>query len=106
MLEEKGQLCEPSIPNSWFEERSGRRSIGSNKGRGVLAMNSGMIAALAAIAGSLVGALGSLVGTLIMQRHQDRRDLLAKRVARREGLYSDFINESVRLLVDALEHNV
>jgi len=69
-------------------------------------MNSGMIAALAAIAGSLVGALGSVVGTWIIQRHQDRRDLLAKRVARREGLYSDFINESVRLLVDALEHNV
>ena len=69
-------------------------------------MNSGMIAALAAIAGSFVGAFGSVVGTWIAQRHQDRRDLLAKRVARREGLYSDFISESARLLVDALEHNL
>jgi hypothetical protein len=69
-------------------------------------MNSGMIAALAAIAGSFVGALGSVVGTWITQRHQDRRDLLAKRVARREGLYSEFISESARLLVDALEHDL
>jgi len=58
MPEEKGQLCEPSIPNSWFEERSGTQSIGSNNGRGVLAMmTSGMIAALAAIAGSKITAL-------------------------------------------------
>jgi hypothetical protein len=69
-------------------------------------MNSGMIAALAAIAGSFVGAFGSVVGTWIAQRHQDRRDLLAKRVARRESLYSDFISESARLLVDGLEHNL
>ena len=69
-------------------------------------MNSEMIAVLAAIAGSFVGAFGSVVGTWIAQRHQDRRDLLAKRVARRESLYSDFISESARLLVDALEHNL
>jgi hypothetical protein len=69
-------------------------------------MNSEMIAVLAAIAGSFVGAFGSVVGTWIAQRHQDRRDLLAKRVARRESLYSDFISESARLLVDGLEHNL
>ncbi len=69
-------------------------------------MNSGMITALAAIAGSMVGALGSAVGTWITQRHQDRRDLLAKKIVWRESLYSDFIAESARLLVDALEHSV
>ncbi len=68
-------------------------------------MNSGMITALAAITGSLVGALGSAVGTWITQRHQDRRDLLGKQIVRREALYSDFIAESARLLVDAMEHN-
>jgi hypothetical protein len=68
-------------------------------------MNSGMITALAAITGSLVGALGSAVGTWITQRHQDRRDLLGKRIVRREALYSDFIAESARLLVDAMGHN-
>jgi len=69
-------------------------------------MNSAMIPALAAIAGSLVGALGSAIGTWITARHQDRRDLLGKQIARREGLYSDFIGESARLLVDAMQHNV
>ena len=69
-------------------------------------MNSVLIPALAAIAGSLVGALGSAAGTWITARHQDRRDLLGKQIARREGLYSDFIGESARLLVDAMQHNV
>ena len=69
-------------------------------------MNSVMITALAAIAGSLVGALGSGIGTWITARHQDRRDLLGKQIARREALYSDFIGESGRLLVDAMQHNV
>jgi len=69
-------------------------------------MNSVLIPTLAAIAGSLVGALGSATGTWITARHQDRRDLLGKQIARREGLYSDFIGESARLLVDAMQHNV
>lgn len=68
-------------------------------------MNSVMIPALAAIAGSLVGALGSATGTWITARHQDRRDLLGKQIARRETLYSDFIGESAQLLVDAMQHN-
>jgi hypothetical protein len=68
-------------------------------------MNSGLIAGLAAISGSIVGAFGSVVGTWITTRHQDLRDLLAKQMVRREALYSDFITESARLLVDALEHN-
>ena len=66
-------------------------------------MNPGFVVALAAIAGSFVGALGSVLGTLITQRHQDRRDVLAKKIIRREGLYSDFIGESARLLVDSLD---
>ena len=69
-------------------------------------MNSSTITALAAISGSFVGALGSGAATWITQRHEDRRDLLGKQIARREELYSDFIGESARLLVDAMEHNV
>jgi hypothetical protein len=68
-------------------------------------MSPGTITALAAIFGSLVGALGSSISTWITQRHQDRRDLLAKQILHREELYSDFISESARLLIDALEHN-
>src|SRR6202049_1772211 len=66
----------------------------------------GAITALAAIFGSLVGALGSSASTWIIQRHQDRRDLLARKIVRRETLYSDFISESARLLVDAAEHSI
>jgi hypothetical protein len=68
-------------------------------------MNAAITAPLAAIAGSLVGALGSSVATWISARHQDRRDMLGKQIVRREALYSDFISESVRLLVDAMQHN-
>jgi hypothetical protein len=64
-----------------------------------------MFTALAAITGSVVGAFGSATGTWITARHQDRRDLLGKQIARREALYSDFIGESARLLVDAMQHN-
>jgi hypothetical protein len=71
-----------------------------------LSMNPGSITALAALFGSVIGALGSSLGTWITQRHQGRRDLLAKTIYHREGLYSDFINESARLIVDALEHDV
>jgi hypothetical protein len=69
-------------------------------------MTPGSITALAALFGSVIGALGSSLGTWITQRHQGRRDLLAKTIYHREGLYSDFIHESARLIVDALEHDV
>jgi hypothetical protein len=64
---------------------------------GDVSMSPGSITALAAIFGSLVGALGSSISTWITQRHQDRRDLLARKVFHREQLYSDFITESARL---------
>ena len=64
-----------------------------------------IIPAVAAIGGSLVGAAGSIVGTWISARHQDRRDFLGRLITRREALYSDFIGESARLLVDAMQRN-
>ena len=87
---------------------SGAPAIAVKASRGQIGsalMNSVMITALAAIGGSLVGALGSAVGTWITASHQDRRDLLGKQIARREALYSDFLGESARLLVDAMQHN-
>jgi hypothetical protein len=67
--------------------------------------NPATISALAAIFGSLTGALASSVSTWITQRHQDQRDLLAKRIFHREQLYSDFISESARALADAMQNN-
>jgi hypothetical protein len=64
------------------------------------------ISALAAIFGSLTGALASSVSTWITKKHQDRRDLLGKRIFYREQLYSDFISESAHALADAIQHNL
>jgi hypothetical protein len=50
--------------------------------------------------------LGSTVNAWIVQRHQDRRELVAKKVFQLERLYAAFINESARLLVDALQHSL
>jgi hypothetical protein len=58
------------------------------------------------IFGSITGALASSVSTWITQRHQDRRDIPAKRIFYRERLYSDFINESAHPLADAIQHNL
>ena len=67
--------------------------------------NPATISALAAIFGSLAGALASSVSTWITQKHQDQRDLVAKRIFHREQLYSDFISESARAFADAMQHN-
>jgi hypothetical protein len=68
--------------------------------------NPATISALAAIFGSLSGALASSVSTWITQKHQGRRDLLAKRVFYREQLYSDFISESAHAMADAIQHDL
>jgi hypothetical protein len=62
------------------------------------------ISALAAIFGSLAGALGSAVSAWIAQKHQGRRDLLTRKIFHREQLYSDFISESAKAIVDAAQH--
>src|SRR5271168_1224867 len=67
--------------------------------------NPATVTALAAILGSLTGALASSVSTWLTQRHQDQRDLIAKRIFHCEQLYSDFISESARALGDAMAHN-
>ncbi|MBZ5647699.1 MAG: hypothetical protein LAN37_10795 [Acidobacteriia bacterium] len=62
------------------------------------------VSALAALCGSIVGALGSSVSAWIAQRHQNQRDLIAKKVFHREQLYSDFISETARAYADAVQH--
>ena len=63
------------------------------------------ISVLAAIFGSITGGLASSVGTWIVQRQQNRRHLVAKRIFYREHLYSDFISESAHALADTVQHN-
>jgi hypothetical protein len=62
------------------------------------------ISAVAALCGSLVGAFGSSVSAWIAQRHQNRRDILTKKIFHREQLYSDFIRETAPAIADAIQH--
>ena len=68
--------------------------------------NPATIPTLSAIGGSIIGALSSTVSAWIIQRHRERRELGAKKIAHLEQLYSDFINESARLQVDAVQHSL
>jgi hypothetical protein len=64
------------------------------------------ILALSALGGSIIGALTSTASAWIAQRHRERQELVTKTLAQREQLYSEFINESARLLVDAMQHSL
>ena len=66
--------------------------------------NSATVSALAAVLGSLAGALGSAISSWVAQTHHDRQELLVKRVSHREQMYSDFISESAKLMVDSAQH--
>lgn len=68
--------------------------------------NPATIPTLSAIGGSIIGAFSSVVSAWILQRHRERRELVATKIAHLEPLYSDFINESARLLVDAIQHSL
>jgi hypothetical protein len=68
--------------------------------------NPATIPTLSAFGGSLIGALSSTLSAWIGQRQRGRRELVANEVSQLEQLYSDFINESARLLVDAVQHSL
>ena len=68
--------------------------------------NPATIPTLSALGGSIIGAFSSTLSAWIAQRHRERREVVAKKIAQLEQLYSDFINESARLLVDAVQHSL
>src|SRR5258707_636979 len=70
------------------------------------AWNPATVSALAGLFGSLVGACASTVSAWIAQRYHERKDLLARTISHREQLYSDFISESARAMVDAMQHTL
>jgi hypothetical protein len=52
------------------------------------------------------GGFTSFVTTYANQRHQYRRGFLSKQFAQRETLYSEFINEAARLLIESLDRQM
>ncbi len=69
-------------------------------------MDSSIVTALAALLGSLIGGLTSLATTWVTQRHSAKSQWLREEVAKREILYSAFIDEASQRLADAAEHNI
>jgi hypothetical protein len=67
-------------------------------------MNPTLISALAALAGALIGGLASLGSSWLTQSVQSRARNRERDQARREALYTAFINEASRLYGDALSH--
>jgi hypothetical protein len=69
-------------------------------------MNSAYISAIAALAGSGIGAIASFATTWLSQDAQERTRRVAQRVARREHVYGEFIEEASKLFTDALTHEL
>ncbi len=68
--------------------------------------DSTLITALAAIGGSIVGGVSSFATTYVTQRHQGRRERVARELERREALYGQFIEKAAGLFVDSLDKSL
>jgi hypothetical protein len=69
-------------------------------------MDSSMIAAFSAVLGTTVGGLATFLTTYLNQRFAMRRDILAKDVANREQLYSEFLKEVGNLYFDSIHRTL
>ena len=69
-------------------------------------MDTAVISALAAIMGSLVGGSATIATAWITQKTQSRREALTAELRKREVLYTEFITESSKLAIDALDHSL
>ena len=67
-------------------------------------MDSATISAFAALGGALIGGLTSFTTTWLTQRTQSKAQQLAHKLAAREDLYKDFIEEASKLYADSLIH--
>ena len=69
-------------------------------------MDTSIIAAFSAILGTTVGGLITFLTTFLNQRFAMRRDILAKDVANREQLYSEFLKEVGNLYFDSVNRTL
>ena len=69
-------------------------------------MDATVVGALAAVLGSLVGGSATVVTAWVTQRTQSRRQQIDEEIRKREMLYAEFIVESSRLAIDALDHTI
>lgn len=69
-------------------------------------MDSSLLAAFFAILGTTVGGATTFLTTFLNQRYAMRRDILAKDVANREQLYSEFLKEVGNLYFDSINRTL
>ena len=69
-------------------------------------MDPAIVSALAAVMGSMAGGAATIATAWVTQRGLGRREEIKAEVRKRETLYSEFIVESSRLAIDALDHNL
>ena len=69
-------------------------------------MDTSVIAAFSAILGTTVGGLTTFLTTFLNQRFAMRRDILAKDVANREQLYTEFLKEVGNLYFDSVHRTL
>ena len=67
-------------------------------------MDPAFVGALAAVLGSLAGGSATVAAGWVTQRTQGRRELIQADIREREQVYSRFIGECSRVLIDALYH--
>jgi len=69
-------------------------------------MDANIVSALSAVMGSLVGGTASIASAWFTQRTQGRRERIHNQVEKREALYAEFISETSKLAIDALDHTL
>ena len=69
-------------------------------------MDGGITSALAAIMGAFVGGLASLASTWVGERSRHRRDFLRREIAKRETVYSEFIERASKVYVASATHRI
>jgi hypothetical protein len=65
-------------------------------------MNAAILSALSALFGSSIGAIASIATTWLSQHYQNRGQLVVQDIARRERLFTQFIDLAAKLYANAL----
>jgi hypothetical protein len=65
-----------------------------------------VLTALSAILGSAVGGSATIATAWLTQRNQGRRERIEAEMRKREELYTEFIAESSKLIIEAFDHQL
>ena len=69
-------------------------------------MDPSIVSGLSAVFGSLVGGGASIATAWFTQRAQSQRETVHAEIRKRELVYTEFISESSKLLIDAIDHTL